>query len=828
MHQGEWMSPVTLLDERRDSIVWIGLASCAGALTTVAPLAVSLVVSVVSTLFVRGGQKLVALLSLLAFAVGSARAHARIDEHETERREVIAAGAWPARSAVTGRVSRAPIVIGGSLRIELDDALVHRFDDDVTLRGRVVLHLKIDEDSEGLVVARGDEISAFASLAPPYRFWNDGAGDPRPRAARRKVVLSGSADDVQVVRVVGGIAWAIDRARAHVRARIVSTFPLETEAMARALVLGEDDLPEEDQRAFRRSGLAHLLAVSGMHLVLVVMSLVAGLRAVLVRVPRLAARGDVTRLASLVGLPVAWLYAEFAGGSGSAVRAAWMCTFVLLARVLARRATSLRGLGWSLVAMSVLDPLVAFDVSFVLSALATAGLIALSRPIERAIRRVRLFGRSLPSFVAKPFAATTAATIACSPVLATMAPEIPLSGLVANVVAVPLGEAAALPLCLLHALLGFWPAAEIGAAWTASGALLLVRVVARTFTWGALPVPAPTAEQLAAIACVAAGMTLGRPRPWAVAGAFALVVLELSVIRNGSPRGVLRATFIDVGQGDAALIDFPDGSAMLVDGGGLVGSPIDVGERAVGALLAARRRKALETVVLSHPHPDHYLGLSSALARVEVGAFWDNGQAEEEGASGPYAALLSELRGRGVPVLRPRDLCGARSMGGAVVEVLAPCPGPDLDRSANDNSFVMRIRFGGRAVLLVGDAEREEESELVLQHGARGGLRADVLKVGHHGSRSSSSPAFLEAVAPRVAVVSCGVRNRFGHPHAVTLEALSRSGAEILRTDHVGSVVVETDGRSLDVRTMTEARPPSSPPAKDGEEGGQLRSTTPM
>jgi len=641
----------------------------------------------------------------------------------------------------------------------------------------------------------------MASLAPPYRFWNDGTGDPRPGSARRGVVLSGGVEDLVVVRPGAGIATSIDRARARIRQRIVATFPSETETMARALVLGEGDLPEEDQRAFRRSGLSHLLAVSGMHLVLVVMGFVGAMRALLVRVPLLAMRMDTHRIAATVALPFAWAYAELAGGSGSAVRAAWMCSVVLLARALGRRTAAWRALGLSLVAMSVGDPLVIFDLSFVLSALATAGLLALARPIEAVMTRYARIGAvTAPALIVKPLATTAAATIACAPVLATMAPEVSLGGLVANVIAVPVGEAAALPLCLVHALLSGWPAAERGCALAASGALVLVRGIAHAFAWGVLPVPPPTSGQLGALAIAAAGAAHGRPRLWLGAGTIAIVVLEVVARVRGAPHGVLRVTFIDVGQGDSALVDLPDGSAILFDGGGLVGSPIDVGERAVAPLLAARRRSKLAAIVLTHPHPDHHLGLASVLPRLEeVGAFWDNGQGEVEGTGGPYAGLLAHVRGRGIPVVSPGELCGARTIGGARVEVLAPCPGLVPDRGANDNSFVIRIGLGDRTILMTGDAEHEEEQELL----ARGlDLRADVLKVGHHGSRTSSTPAFLEAVSPSVAVISCGVRNRFGHPHASTLDSLAQAGARVLRTDQDGSVVVTTDGRSLDVRTM--------------------------
>jgi competence protein ComEC len=800
-----------------DPFLWIGIASCAGGLAIAHPvmtIATSAVLGGLLFLQARGAALLAAVVLLGSFA----RASSVVGRYEREREAVIDVGGWPSRCFLTGKVARSPSVVSGGLRLELVDAVVHVRDGDAAMRsvhGRVSLHVPAEVAMAAvpmMALARGDAVTATASLAPPYRFWNDGTDDPRPSAARRGVVLSGGAEDLVRVRAGSGVLAWIDRVRARVRDRIVATFPSETSPMARALVLGEDDLVESDRRAFRKSGLAHLLAVSGMHLVLVVTGFVAALRAALLRSP-LADRLDVGRIASAIGLPAAWIYADLAGGSGSAVRAAWMCSVVLLARVLARRSSAWRGLGLSILAMSALDPLVVFDVSFVLSALATLGIIALARPLEAAARR-RL---PLPSFILGPIATSAAATLTCAPVLASMAFELPIGGLVANVIAVPLGEAAALPLCLAHAVLAVWPSAENGCAIAASGALAIVRVVARAFTWGVFPVPPPTAAQFLVLTATFGVIALGssgrprarwslRPAAWLGIGAIVLLGTEIAARRHGSPHGSLRVTFLDVGQGDSALVDLPDGSAMLVDGGGLVGSPVDVGERAVLPLLAARRRRALAVVVLSHPHPDHHLGLASALTRTSVREFWDTGQGEAEGTGGAYRELLTELRGRGVVVKNPTTLCGAHAIGGAIVEVLAPCPDVLPDRGANDNSFVIRIRYGTRAVLLVGDAEHEEEADLIRSRGTDG-LRADVLKVGHHGSRTSSTRAFIDTVAPSVAVISCGVRNRFGHPHPNTLATLTSAGVRVLRTDRHGSVVVTTDGTSLDVRSMSAAEP---------------------
>lgn len=777
---------------RLDPVLVVAVGCAAGTLAHAAPLHVGIAAAVALVALARGGAPVAATFAAFAFVVGALRAAPVLSAYSASRAAVLDGARWPSRCELEGPVTRSPARAGEALRIEVEATVAAC--DGGPFRGRVALHAPLETPA----LARGDRIRVLAQVAPPYPFWNE-PGDPWPGLARRGAQLTGGADDLVILSRAAGVRAAIDRARAHVRGRIDRSFPEATAPLARALVLGDNDVREDDQRAFRRSGLAHLLAVSGMHLVLVVAGLVRALRSVLVRVPALSARVDVGRIACAVGVPAAFAYAELAGASGSAVRAAWMAAAALLARAMARRPRATRALALSICAMTFADPLVAFDLSFVLSAAATAGLVFLARPIERALsdRAPRL-----PRAGVQLLAASTAASVSCAPVLAGMAPELPLAGLVANLVAVPLGEALALPLCLAHAVLEPLPAAERGAALAASGALAAVRAVAHAaaaIPWGALPVPPPTHGQLAAAAVgVLAGFTR-RPRLLGAA-AVAIVALELHARARGAPRGVLRATFLDVGQGDATLVDLPDGGAMLVDGGGLVGSPVDTGARVIAPLLRARRRDRIDVVVLSHPHPDHYSGLRAALEGIAVGALWDTGQGEAEGHGGAYAELLADLRARGVPVLRPADLCGARSIGGATIEVLAPCPGASHDRGPNDNSLVLRIRHGARSILLLGDAEREEEHDLVARHA----LRADVVKVGHHGSRTSSTAELVAAVSPSHAVISCGVRNRFGHPHATTLLTLGRSGARVLRTDRDGAVVAETDGSGLVVRAAAE------------------------
>ena len=787
-----------------DPALALGTALVVGGLGIVAPAEVTAILVAVAALALlsRRASTGLALLCAACAVIGGLRAAAAVASHGAARREAEAALGLPKQCSALALVASSPVRVRDTLRWDADLRQVVCEERPLAWRGRVTLYGGPSD------LARGDEVEVVATLGEPQRMWNAATGDPRPGEAHRGVLRTGGALDVEPVRRARGLLAWIDRTRARVRARIEATFAPGLSPMARALVLGESDLAADDDRSFRAAGLSHLLAVSGMHLVLVLALVVKVLEAVLVRVPAVAGRVDVGRVAAAVGVPVAWLYAELAGAGGSTVRAAWMATAALGARALGRRTDGPRAFGLSLAAMAVVDPLVAYDLSFILSAGATAGLLAFAAPLsERFAARVpeRL------GTVARAAATTLAATIPCTPIIARFAPTVPLGGILANLLAVPVGECAALPLCLVQSLLAWWPAAEAGCAAVASGALVIVRLIARGFATPALTadIPQPTSWQLVAITLGLAAVVLRVRARVIVSGcAASAMLLEILARHDGAPRGLLRATFLDVGQGDSALVDLPDGQAMVIDGGGLVGSPIDVGVSVLAPTLRARRRTALLAVVLSHPHPDHFGGLVTGLAATRLGALWDSGEGEAEGVGGGYAELLAMARSRGVPVLGPGQLCGERDMGGARVEVLAPCPTFSSDLGPNNNSLVVRITYGQRSILFVGDAEHEAEATLLST--AAGRLRADVLKVGHHGSRTSSTPAFIAAVAPREAIVSVGCRNRFGHPNPLTLRTLDAAGARVWRTDQRGAVVVTTDGRSLEVAAAATEEPPDA------------------
>ncbi len=785
---------------RLDPVLVIAAAGVLGGYFVTTPLATGATVVALGVVVGRRVSARVLLCAAVALSVTGWRAWRAVPAFEADLVATRIALKAPSRCSGVARVDTSPTVRDGALGYVADfDAL--------DCEGRNVPGVRVRLREGPPFLARGDRIEVVAQLAPAELFRNAELPDPTPGAARTGVLLSGSALSVRLLEPGRGFGAVIDRARAVVRARIDATFTPLAAPLARALVLGENDLTDEDNAAFRASGLAHLLAVSGTHLVFAVLGVVRALVFILARIEWLAVRVEVGRVAAAAGAVLAPVYADFAGSSGSARRAAWMLAVGLGARALGRHPCAVRLFALSLAVGALLDPLMGFDVSFVLSAAATAGLLVLGKPLLQ--RLAPASAGKLRRLVASPFAATIAAMIPCAPILATLGPRLTFAGIVANVAAVPFGEAISLPLCLVHALVPGGAVAR-GLALVASGALLVVRWLAHasaSATWLAVPVPPPGPWHFAVIGVAAAGMLVAGERnhaarrAWLMGGLCGFLLVEVAAVRRGHPRGELRITALDVGQGDSTLVDLPDGKLMLIDGGGFVGSPVNPGNSVLLPVLRARRRTRVDIVVLTHPHPDHFLGLFAALPSLDVGEFWDTGQGREQGAGTEYAELIRGLLRRGVPIRGPDVLCGPeRTVGGAKLRVFAPCPAFDPVLGPNDNSFVIRLTYGNERALLMGDAEHEEERFLL---GAfRSELRADFLKVGHHGSRTSTSAAFLAAVHPRLATVSCGVRNRFGHPSPDTLATLARAGVVALRTDVFGSAEFRTDGHDARARVF--------------------------
>jgi competence protein ComEC len=401
------------------------------------------------------------------------------------------------------------------------------------------------------------------------------------------------------------------------------------------------------------------------------------------------------------------------------------------------------------------------------------------------VRALRRGGRLLHATLA----ASLSATLATAPLTALHFSELAPAGVISNAIAIPLTEMAIVPLGLMGALLGAGRSVLGGwlldaTGFLASVLLAFVDAVARVAPVWSVPAPSTIFLIVAAatLAWIAAAPTVRWPRM--LVGLAILGAVQGAEAVAGRLRPALEVVFLDVGQGDAAVMLVPGRGAIVIDGGGGRGDP---GARVVVPYLRRRGVRRVERLILSHPHPDHSGGVAAVLAQFPVGEIWTNGQETRDPGT---LALLAEAGARGVPVRRPRK----DRVGDLTLEILGPLDAngdvvADPLASENDNSLVVALSYAGRRVLFAGDIERDAESALLAS--APGPI--DVLKVPHHGSRTSSTGALLDALRPRVAVASLADGNRYRFPHPDVVARYRARGIRLHRTDTDGAVSLRID-----------------------------------
>jgi competence protein ComEC len=666
--------------------------------------------------------------------------------------------------------------------------------------GRVLVWLP-----RGMLVAAGDRIRFHARLEEPRTF--DGFDYPA-YLARQGIAATAS---VRAISMVGHrtdlLGDALRGVRLWMLAGLNRLIPEPEAALAAGILLGvRSGIDPAISDSFARAGLTHVVAISGWNIAIVA-ALAAAAARPLTRLP--SGRG----LASLAAASAVAGYVVLTGASPSVVRAALMAGALLLARLGGSRSHAISALMLAALVMIVVSPPVVWDVGFQLSALATAGLIWFGAIFEAKLRR-------WPALLREPVALTMAAQVTTLPVILLNFERLSLVAPLANVMVVPmvplvmLASAVAAPIGAIHEGL-----ADIGdaSAWMAGGAawlylrlMVMAGHLAASIPFSSVELAAP--PWLAALwypglllahrrlGRAAAGTDVpsavgggfvgaaGRPLPMLVATVAAVALLTVMT----QPDGRLHLVMLDIGQGDAILVVSPSGRTALVDGG----PDPDLTLRRLGERLPFWQRR-LDVIVLTHPHEDHVAGLVAALERFEVKLVLEPGRDYDNPTYPRFVALAHAEPGSHFRLARTGDVITLDR--DTQLTVLFPdqvdADAPLLDGDINNASVVMLLESGTFRALLTGDAEAPVEA-LLLERGRVG--HVDVLKVGHHGSESSTTPAFLAAASPRMALISCGIDNDYGHPHAITLEHLSAiPGLVIHRTDTEGTIEVASDGRTL-------------------------------
>jgi competence protein ComEC len=673
----------------------------------------------------------------------------------------------------------------------------------------------------------GRTVRAPALLRRPAVYLNDGLPDQERALARRGIALVGTIKSAALVEIVARGRWweeAAAAVRARTRdaiARHVRVYGARSGAIATAILIGDRaGLDVETERRLQEAGTYHVIAISGGNI-----AILAGL--VLLLLKWVGVRGRAAAVATIAALAA---FAVIAAGGASVARATLMASVYLAVRLIDQRTAAVNAIGLTGGALLLANPLSIVDVGFWLTFGATAALVA-----GASLTRVLSPGTGTPHPAPAPGTGTSSsparrvAALAAAVVVATMCVELALApvgamvfqrvtfaGLLLNLAALPamtLVQIGAMVVAALDVLGAASAAAAAG--WVVHAATVALTDSARLLDyapWLAWRVPSPasvvTAAYYAALVVVVWQWRVSHgSRVTARAAAAVAAVLFLWIVIAPPARvraagdGRLHLTLIDVGQGDALLVTFPNGRALAVDTGGVnPRGEFDVGDRVIGPALRARGLLRLDYLAVTHGDPDHAGGARALVRDFTPGEVWWGTPVANHQPESALRAEAARVRAAWRTLQRGDRL----EIGGVELRVHHPPP-PDWERQKvrNDDSLVFEVRFGEVSMLLTGDIGREVEQELLPSLDL---LPTVILKVPHHGSGTSSSTDFLDRVRPQVALIGVGRANPYGHPVPYVLERYHARGTRIFRTDLDGQISVSTDGREIQVSTYTARR----------------------
>lgn len=760
-----------------------------------------LLAAALAAVFLKSRIPFTVILTALFFVWGSIALQPYLTPAHPPHHVAQCADAGPV--ILEGVIGARPEAAEGGVRLILDVDRVVRDAANVPATGRLLVYVR---EGKGAFLT-GDRVRLQARIRQPSNFGLPGEFDYRRYLAYRTIYATASiksAGDILLIREATAFPvqrW-FDRRAAQLGTFIGDNSPAEG-GVLRAILVGERGyVTEATEDLYARAGVNHILSISGFHIGVIALTIHYLLFHLLARAEFLALRLNLRRTVLLATLPPVVFYLFVAGLAPATVRSVVTISLVTLALALERETDSLNTLTAAAFGILMFTPQALFDISFQLSFLAIWGILVLTplfmEPFsglrEGAAKKVLLF-----------------AAVSASATLVTLLPVVhtfhraSVAGLIGNFAAVPLlGYGAVVTGFSALPMIHLIPAAAkflLGlAAWLVKVSDSIIALVAQI---PPLPLRSVTLADLSVLylALLALSLIKGTRNRYFLGALAAGLVMALHLPAGANSPASLRITFFSVGQGESTLVTFPDGRRMLVDGGG---SPhqggMDVGRQLLAPALWSMGVDRLDMVVLTHPHPDHIKGLISLAETFPIGEFWESGVAAPVG---DHAELRAILAARRVPLRRVTSSSAPIAIGDVRIHPLAPVSRPPRAswNDQNDDSIVFRLTYGKFSMLFTGDIGRDVEEQLLSEPVK---IRCTVLKVPHHGSRHSSSPSFLDAAAPRLALISAGVRNSFGLPSPETVLRLRERGVSVFRTDLDGSIEITSDGTVYTARTFSD------------------------
>ena len=687
----------------------------------------------------------------------------------------------------------------------------------------------------GLNLRYGDFIRFYSSLRVIHNFNNPGAFNYKRFMNLQGIHVSGFINDRSEIILLrkhqpDNVKNRIESFRLYLKKIINENSVSPQKSIIEAMTLGnQNEIPTEIRDNFSKTGTSHILSISGLHVGMVAASFFMLIFLLLKTSEYLMLKFNIVKMAAVSASGMVLIYATIAGMGVTVMRATLMAFIFLTALLIGRRKDFYNAIAVAGLIILLISPEALFDISFQLSFISVLAIIYIvprfGNLLPEKVSSLPSGLQSLIRYAYMTIMVCLAATIGTMPFIVFYFDRVSLVTILANLIAVPLLGTLTLALAMFFILSAFLSPVVAGyfvqlASWTTQLSITAINKLA-ALPGSSLTMAKPSLLEIALfyffvflISQLIDALKKKKQNQNVSAFHFAAIKYSLILVAlffaadaiyfsvRDKLSSDLKVTVIDVGQGNSTLVRFPGGENMLIDGGGFSRGSFDVGKGVVAPFLYHQRINHIETAVLSHPHPDHLLGLIYIMNNFRVRHVWETGLPVDRES---YPQWEKTIHSNKINMTVISQQTPSKTINGVDIKVLWPTDdylqglGKLSHDDENDSSLILKITYGKVSFLFGGDVSAGIEKRLIE---SRADLKSDVLIVPHHGSRHASSPEFIKAVDCRYAVVSAGRSNVFKHPHPSVLQRYRQAGAYIFRTDQDGAVTFKTDGHHLRMETF--------------------------